>query len=66
MASKAQEGEHRLPNSVRGWRVDMLIEAGYPQEEAFLLAKRSDVDLHAACDLLARGCPVKLAIRILT
>lgn len=66
MANQAQEGENRLPNSVRGWRIDALIAAGYPQEEAFLLAKRPDVDLHRACDLLASGCSVKLAIRILT
>lgn len=55
-----------LPRTVRSWRFDELMEAGYPQEEAYLLAKRFDVDLHEAIDLLRAGCPVETAIRILT
>lgn len=52
--------------SVEQWRRKVLLEAGYPQEEAFLLAGRLDIDVHTACDLLAGGCPVWTAIRILT
>lgn len=67
MPDKAREGEsERAIGSVRQWRTEALIEAGYPQEEAFLLAGRLDIDLHKACDLLAAGCPLPLAIRILT
>jgi hypothetical protein len=52
--------------SVVEWRRSMLEEAGYPQEEAFLLAKRLDIDLHVARDLIIGGCPLKTAIKILT
>lgn len=64
MADTAQESD--APLTVEEWRRQELAEAGYPQEEAYLLAGRLDVDLHGACDLLALGCPVALAIRILT
>lgn len=53
-------------DTLRRWRCERLTEAGYPQEEAFLLACRADVDLHAACELLARGCPLGVALKILT
>jgi hypothetical protein len=47
------------------WRYETLLEAGYPDRHALLLATRDDVDLHLACDLVARGCPVGTAVRIL-
>lgn len=50
---------------VETWRRDTLIEAGYPAEEAVVLAGRQDVDLHRAILLLERGCDVKTALRIL-
>lgn len=47
------------------WRREKLVEAGYPQEEALVLAERNDVELHRALDLLERGCDVATALRIL-
>ncbi len=50
---------------ILGWRYETLVEAGYSEREALLLATRDEVDLHLACDLLARGCPTRTAVRIL-
>ena len=47
------------------WRLDQLRQAGYTSFRAHELAARSDVDLHVACDLLARGCPEETAFSIL-
>ena len=47
------------------WRLAQLLEAGYPDEVAALLATRPEVDLHRAVDLLGRGCPPATAVRIL-
>jgi hypothetical protein len=50
---------------IERWRADELIRVGYDANQAMTLAVRHDVDLHAAADLLARGCPPDLALRIL-
>lgn len=51
---------------VEGWRMHVLIEAGYPVTLAELLAPRGDVDLHQAAELVAaRGCTPELAVAIL-
>lgn len=47
------------------WRFMELLRAGYPSDDAFVLATHSDVDLHAAADLVRRGCPPDTAKRIL-
>ena len=47
------------------WRLDQLRQAGYTSARAHELAGRNDVDLHLACDLLARGCPEETAFAIL-
>jgi len=52
-------------DAVDRWRIQTLIAAGYPREEALLLALDPDVDLHAAAGLLAHGCPLDVALRIL-
>ena len=52
-------------DTVERWRIRTLIAAGYPREEALLLALEPDVDLHVAAGLLARGCPLDVALRIL-
>jgi hypothetical protein len=51
--------------AVERWRAEALARAGYGPEGAALLAARLDVDLHAAIDLLGRGCPEQLALDIL-
>ena len=47
------------------WRLTELIAAGYESDDALLLARRVEVDLHLATDLPLRGCPHKTALRIL-
>jgi hypothetical protein len=50
---------------IERWRAEELERAGYEPRAAGRLAVRHDVDLHVAVDLLARGCPADLALRIL-
>ena len=47
------------------WRFSQLARSGYGLEDAITLATHLDVDLHRAADLVARGCPSSLALRIL-
>ncbi len=51
---------------VERWRTSELIRVGFPGDDAVALAGRFDVDLHDAIALVQRGCPVDLAIRILS
>ena len=50
---------------VTAWRAEQLECAGYDAREASRLAKRHDVDLHLAVDLVKRGCSTALALKIL-
>jgi hypothetical protein len=50
---------------VEAWRAEQLESAGYGPREAARLARRADVDLHVALDLVRHGCPAELALRIL-
>ena len=52
------------PERVLAWRISRLVEAGYCDEGAAALAC-SAVDLHSAVELVERGCPPELALRIL-
>lgn len=47
------------------WRAEELERAGYPPQAAAELAVRSDVDLHRASELIAKGCTPELALAIL-
>jgi hypothetical protein len=46
------------------WRIARLVQAGYCDSCAVELAC-APIDLHAAVDLVERGCPSELAVRIL-
>ena len=50
---------------VEQWRAEALERAGYPPQAAIELAARTDVDLHLAAALLAKGCSKELALQIL-
>ena len=50
---------------IERWRAEELERAGYEPRAAGRLAVRHDVDLHTAVELLERGCPTDLALRIL-
>ena len=56
---ESREGE------VLAWRAEELVRAGYDGDNALMLALERAVDLHAAVDLLRRGCPAELAVKIL-
>lgn len=50
---------------VLAWRFDALCRSGYDLDAAAVLAANVEVDLHEAVSLVQRGCPPKLATRIL-
>lgn len=47
------------------WRYDRLLCSGMPPVDALSVAGNLQIDLHAATDLLERGCPPKTALQIL-
>jgi hypothetical protein len=47
------------------WRLETLRRAGYDERSSLLIALKPEIDLHAASDLVQRGCPVATALRIL-
>jgi ABC-type amino acid transport substrate-binding protein len=52
-------------DQVERWRTRELERVGFDIALARRLARRLDVDLHQALDLIDRGCPPELAARIL-
>jgi hypothetical protein len=50
---------------VARWRRECLLSAGYDWRTAVCLANRAEVDLHAAVELVRRGCPPATAVAIL-
>jgi hypothetical protein len=50
---------------VERWRMDELLRVGFDVEFAALIAAEPGVDLHAAIDMVERGCPPDLAAQIL-
>jgi hypothetical protein len=50
---------------VDDWRFEQLVAAGWREQQALVLAARHHIDLHLACDLLAKGCDQALAWEIL-
>ena len=53
-------------DEVTSWRAKRLLEVGFEPELAHRLASTPGVDLHALLDLVGRGCPPRLAARILS
>jgi hypothetical protein len=64
-AAQFEELEETEAVEVLRWRFDVLIRAGFGIEEAAVLAANVEIDLHAAEDLIYRGCPSETALRIL-
>jgi hypothetical protein len=58
------EARHDEQAKVEGWRLHVLIEAGYPLPLAEKLAV-SEADLHVCVDLLRQGCSAATAAEIL-
>jgi hypothetical protein len=55
----------RLESGVIDWRMRRLELAGVPAPLAAYLARTGEIDLHEFLELLDRGCPPHLAVRIL-
>jgi hypothetical protein len=60
-----QVHRNREDAEVIAWRRAQLAYTGFPQALAVLLASDSCYDLHALIELVERGCPPDLAVRIL-
>ncbi|MGH3361800.1 MAG: hypothetical protein ACRDOM_05005 [Nocardioides sp.] len=52
------------PLDVAAWRRCRLLEAGFPDDLADRVAANPRFDLHALLELVDRGCPPALAVRI--
>ena len=59
-----QLGELEAEHVLR-WRFEELVRVGYDAGEAMILASHVEVDLHAATDIVARGCSPATALQIL-
>jgi hypothetical protein len=59
------ETRDRTQNGVRGWRRERLLEAGFAPGLATRVAADARFDLHGLIELVERGCPPELAVRIL-
>jgi hypothetical protein len=57
MANGARHGVVR-------WRREQLTDSGFPPSVAARLAEDTRYDLHALIELVERGCPSQLAVRI--
>jgi len=51
--------------AIVAWRSEALERAGFEPQAAYVVATRQDIDLHYAVNLVDRGCPPDLALRIL-
>jgi hypothetical protein len=58
-------GGSSASDSVLAWRAKRLRAAGVPMELARRVAADCGYDLHAVLELVDRGCPAELALRIL-
>jgi hypothetical protein len=47
------------------WRFEQLRRVGYDRDQALVVSRRLDVDLHQAVDLIRYGCSCELALLIL-
>ncbi len=56
----------RTRDDVRGWRREQLLHAGFSAALAGLLAADPRFDLHVLIELVERGCPPELAVRIVS
>ena len=61
----AEVHERTESERIEAWRAEELERAGYAPDAAARIAARFDVDLHRAIELVERGCPHDVALRIL-
>jgi hypothetical protein len=61
MQTKVANGSR---HEVVRWRREQLTDSGFPLSVAARLAEDARYDLHALIELVDRGCPPDLAVRI--
>jgi hypothetical protein len=52
-------------SEITSWRCRQLASSGFPGTLARRIAQDASYDLHALIELIERGCPPELAVRIL-
>ena len=62
---RVEQREESTAAEIFGWRRRRLAEAAFPPALASRLARDPAYDLHALIELVERGCPPALAVRIL-
>lgn len=60
-----QSDVHDTDRQLVAWRRDQLLHDGFPRGLATCVALDERFDLHALLELVGRGCPPELAVRIL-
>ena len=55
----------RAEDGVVRWRCEQLLATSFPRSLALRLAEDARYDVHALIELVERGCPPELAVRIL-
>lgn len=63
MTSELQQT--RQEDQLASWRRDQLVRTGFPHDIATRVSRDERFDLHALIELVQRGCPPDLAVRIL-
>lgn len=63
--ARCEADAERVPSEVVQWRRRQLLSAGFDAALSLRLAAAPDVDLHGLLNLIDRGCPPELAVRIL-
>jgi hypothetical protein len=61
---RTRVGQEPTVEEVAAWRRDQLVDAGFALLLATRLARDTRYDLHALIELVERGCPPELAVRI--
>ncbi|MFN0154183.1 MAG: hypothetical protein ACKVUT_07370 [Gaiella sp.] len=64
-AAQLERTDGRVSGDVLHWRFETLARAGYEPTHAMTVATHVEIDLHAAVELVLRGCPPDTAMRIL-
>jgi hypothetical protein len=62
---KATAPTQQVPEDVFAWRRSQLVRSGFSQRLAGRVAHDGQYDLHRLIELVERGCPPELALRIL-
>ena len=63
--AQMESDQSRQPRPTRVWRLDQFTALGFDSDHAALMADDAKVDLAQARKLIALGCPLETAARIL-